>query len=513
MIRKLKRTAHWPALALGLSTGLALIAQPGGLSSAPAAQDPPQIISTSPARGVSAVSPALKEITVTFDQDMGDGMSWTGGGPEFPPTPQGQQAYWRDQRTCVLPVKLQGGHRYRVGINSQSYLNFRSAAGVPALPSAIWFTTQGTGARPKGQTEAASAETGANAGINPALAATAFDQLWAAFDRDYAMFKLRPQVDWAGLREQYRPKALQAASIYDFAVVCADMLRPLRDMHIWLKVSGEDIPVFHRFAEANANPSARRSILGDLKDACPEVQWAVTADKIGFLAVSAWNWNDKGIPARCDEALERMRDTRGLIVDVRLNGGGSENLAGEVAGRFLPKPFVYAYDQRRKGPGHTDLTAKSPRTVQPRGPWRYDHPVLLLIGQKCMSSNESFVAMMSGVPGIVIMGDHTRGSSGNPRDVHLPMDITVSVPQWIDYLPDGTVLDERGFQPQVPFQPAPGAFQGKRDDLLTAALDRLRQRADQNTHLSLPDRAARSSLRTAAVPGAPVVYALKTSVQ
>jgi len=198
---------------------------------------------------------------------------------------------------------------------------------------------------------------------------------------------------------------------------------------------------------------------------------------------------------------------------VRLNGGGSENLAGEVAGRFLPKPFVYAYDQRRKGPGHTDLTAKSPRTVQPRGPWRYDHPVLLLIGQKCMSSNESFVAMMSGVPGIVIMGDHTRGSSGNPRDVHLPMDITVSVPQWIDYLPDGTVLDERGFQPQVPFQPAPGAFQGKRDDLLTAALDRLRQRADQNTHLSLPDRAARSSLRTAAVPGAPVVYALKTSAQ
>jgi C-terminal processing protease CtpA/Prc len=325
------------------------------------------------------------------------------------------------------------------------------------------------------------------------------------------MFKLRPRVDWAGLREQYRPKALQAASIYDFALVCADMLRPLRDMHIWLKVSGEDIPVFHRFAEANANPSARRSILGDLKDAGPAVQWAVTADKTGFLAVSAWN--DKDIPARCDEALERMRDTRGLIVDVRLNGGGSEDLAGEVAGRFLPKPFVYAYDQRRNGPGHADLTARSSRTVRPRGPWRYDHPVVLLIGQKCMSSNESFVAMMSGVPGIVIMGDHTRGSSGNPRDVHLPMDITVSVPQWIDYLPDGTVLDERGFQPQVPFQPAPGAFQGKRDDLLTAALDRLRQRADQNTHLSLPDRAARSSLRTAAVPGAPVVYALKTSAQ
>jgi len=30
-----------------------------------------------------------------------------------------------------------------------------------------------------------------------------------------------------------------------------------------------------------------------------------------------------------------MRDTRGLTVDVRLNGGGTEPLAREVAGRFL----------------------------------------------------------------------------------------------------------------------------------------------------------------------------------
>ena len=82
------------------------------------------------------MDPALKEITVTFDQDMGGGMSWTGAGPEFPSIPDGKQAHWRDKRTCVLPVKLQGGHHYRVGINSVSFRNFRSEAGVPALTSA-----------------------------------------------------------------------------------------------------------------------------------------------------------------------------------------------------------------------------------------------------------------------------------------------------------------------------------------------------------------------------------------
>ena len=118
--------------------------------SKPAAR--PVIVSTSPAVGAKGVDPGITEITVTFDQDMGDGMSWTGGGSEFPATPQGGQAHWRDKRNCVLPVKLQAGHFYRVGINSQSYNNFMSAQGTPAAPSAIYFTTKGANARTSART-------------------------------------------------------------------------------------------------------------------------------------------------------------------------------------------------------------------------------------------------------------------------------------------------------------------------------------------------------------------------
>jgi RNA polymerase sigma-70 factor (ECF subfamily) len=154
MVIRLKKANRWLALTAGLITGLALIAHSGGLSSAQAAQGAPQIVSTTPARGASDVDPGLKEITVTFDQDMEEGMSWTGGGPEFPPIPEDKKAHWRDKRTCVLPVKLQSGHRYRVGVNSPSYRNFRSASGVPALTSAIWFTTSGTSDEPKRDTQA-----------------------------------------------------------------------------------------------------------------------------------------------------------------------------------------------------------------------------------------------------------------------------------------------------------------------------------------------------------------------
>jgi len=143
VIIKFKQMNRWPPLAAGLFTALALIAQSGGRSSAQAAQGPPRIVSTSPAVGATEVDPALKEITVAFDRDMGGGMSWTGGGTEFPPAPEGTKAYWVNKRTCVLPVKLQRGRYYRVGINSQSYRNFSSVAGVPVAPSAIYFTTEG----------------------------------------------------------------------------------------------------------------------------------------------------------------------------------------------------------------------------------------------------------------------------------------------------------------------------------------------------------------------------------
>jgi hypothetical protein len=102
----------------------------------------PKIVSTQPANGATSVDPSLAEITVTFDQDMDEGFSWTGGGPEYPASPRGAKAQWRDKRTCVLPVALQSGHHYRVGINSPSYRNFRSAGGQTVPPSSISFTTR-----------------------------------------------------------------------------------------------------------------------------------------------------------------------------------------------------------------------------------------------------------------------------------------------------------------------------------------------------------------------------------
>jgi len=106
----------------------------------------PRIIKTVPAVGAKEVDPATKEVIITFDRDMAGGFSWTGGPPEFPRGRAGEKPVWRDKRTCALPVTLEAGKYYRVGINSSNHQNFRSAQGIPVKPSTIYFTTRGASA-------------------------------------------------------------------------------------------------------------------------------------------------------------------------------------------------------------------------------------------------------------------------------------------------------------------------------------------------------------------------------
>ncbi len=109
---------------------------------------PPQVIATSPKAFANDVSPDCKELTVTFDQVMKDhSWSWCGGG-EFFPESAGKISYDKKLTTCAMPVKLEPGHAYILGINSRRAQNFRSASGIPAQRGILFFATLNHDGRP-----------------------------------------------------------------------------------------------------------------------------------------------------------------------------------------------------------------------------------------------------------------------------------------------------------------------------------------------------------------------------
>jgi len=104
----------------------------------------PVVIKTVPAVFADDVLAELDKITVTFDQPMMDrSWSWTGGGKTYPQT-AGKPYYDSSRITCTLPVKLEAGKVYWVGINSPSYKNFQTKGHIPAKRYVILFATKGS---------------------------------------------------------------------------------------------------------------------------------------------------------------------------------------------------------------------------------------------------------------------------------------------------------------------------------------------------------------------------------
>jgi RNA polymerase sigma-70 factor (ECF subfamily) len=104
------------------------------------------VIATIPESGVAGVDPALTELRVTFSKPMQDwSWSWTQWGEDNFPEMTGQPRFDADERTCVLPVKLQPGKVYATWINSDRHKNFIDTEGRPAVPYLLIFETRESG--------------------------------------------------------------------------------------------------------------------------------------------------------------------------------------------------------------------------------------------------------------------------------------------------------------------------------------------------------------------------------
>ncbi len=109
----------------------------------------PNVVSTSPKTYADNVPATTTELAVTFDQAMRDGSwSWTHRFPEADPQFAGNPKYDSDLKTCRIPVKLEPGKWYWVGINSPGYQNFKNSAGVSSAPYVLVFATASEDGKP-----------------------------------------------------------------------------------------------------------------------------------------------------------------------------------------------------------------------------------------------------------------------------------------------------------------------------------------------------------------------------
>jgi hypothetical protein len=432
---------------------LAMLLWNAGVSSASA----PKVAMTVPDNGEIDVAQDIKEIRVEFDQPMNPaGRSVIGGGEMFPHI--GRDMKWLNDRTFVMPVTLEPDHIYQLSINSDTFKGFAGKNGQPADWYPIRFRTRAQGAAP--------AEADVTAQQNQAALAA----LKKAIDEDYA-YRDRNKVDWAEESEKRRAKFESARSANEFARLAAHLLRLAEDGHV--SVQAGDVRIF---TSPNSTPpnfnlkTLQRSVPGWSRRDSGIISGRFD-DGIGYLLFSECS---QAQADDFDQALDEQKDTRALILDARLNGGGDEEAARKVAGRFVATTSVYSKDRLRQhgrweGPFDRTVTTRADRD-------RYAKPVVVLIGPKIVSSAESFVLMMKHGADAKLIGQPTHGSSGRPMPHQLGNGVTVYLSSWEDQLPDSIVLEGRGVRPDVIIKTTPAGLE-KSDLVLEAALKLLRSKS------------------------------------
>lgn len=310
-----------------------------------------------------------------------------------------------------------------------------------------------------------------------------FNSLWTEVDENYASFDVR-NIDWDAVYAQNRPRVENGMRNDSLFNVLADMLFILRDGHVNLQAGFDLSRNWEWYLDYPQNFDYRlieRNYLREDHQISGPFRHQLI-DSIGYVyyrsfenpvSESVFNY----VLSRYSSRVENGDTTivKGLIIDVRDNGGGSLSNAEEMVSRFTDEKKLVHYWQYKDGPGHNDLTERIPKFVEPKGSFQYQAPVIVLTNRSCYSATNFFVQMMKSLgANILIMGDQTGGGGGLPINRELPNGWTYRFSSTVTTTVAGENI-ELGVAPDVRVDMTEEDQQEGRDTILEAALARINE--------------------------------------
>jgi len=252
-----------------------------------------------------------------------------------------------------------------------------------------------------------------------------------------------------------------------------------------------------RTIERELELSTRRPTYGDW----PRGRSLVLDESLGYLRLESMNDDIDELR----HALGEMRDTRGLIVDVRGNGGGTRDsllaLAGYLIGpdepavvgnvaryrlskrfddnhleaRFMRRADWKGWSKRSRAAIAACLKSFKPEW-QPVGEfsaWHYlvldrtgqeaeyfyGRPVVVLSDAGCFSATDIFLGALERLPRVTLLGTASSGGSARTQSFRLPASgIEVRCASMASFRPDGRLYDGRGVEVDHEVLPGPEDF-------------------------------------------------------
>jgi len=298
-----------------------------------------------------------------------------------------------------------------------------------------------------------------------------FDALWRIFEVNYPSFAER-KVDWQRIRATYRPRVAALGSKGDPWLIFTEMLSTLHDPHVHLVDSGRRFQT--RRGDGSPIVPIQTALIDYLKGqqspltgglallAHDRLAVGVTSDNVGYIAVMTmggfsagpvgWPGNTTGREDRAaalaamKTALDRVQGTKGLILDLRFNPGGSEDIAALIGSCFADQRRL-AYERKaRDGVG---FGPSFPTFLAPGDCPKYDMPVIVLISERTTSAAEALVMRLRVLPQVQVLGQATQGAHSDVLNKTLPNAWKLGLSNEVYTLADGKIYEGQGIPPKI----------------------------------------------------------------
>ena len=250
-----------------------------------------------------------------------------------------------------------------------------------------------------------------------------FDALVDIIDTRYCFFQEK-DINWRDTAAKYRALIDEETSSIELFFICSALLDELKDGHVNL-VSDFDISYYRKWWTDYPQDFNLRT----LEENYLEFNWFTTTgiyykqlkEKVAYMYYPSFSSYVGEL--QLDYILAILHNSRGLIIDIRNNGGGTLTNINTLVGRFINEKFIGGYIQHKTGPGHYDFSEPYPVEYEPCDANRvkWEGPIVLLTNRSCYSAANDFTSVMKSLPNVTVVGARTGGGGGMPFSYELPI--------------------------------------------------------------------------------------------
>ena len=208
----------------------------------------------------------------------------------------------------------------------------------------------------------------------------------------------------------------------------------------------------------------------------PLFEYYELGEDIAYVVLNSFSSSE--IISRFKMEFDKISNSKGLIIDVRNNNGGSTSNGYGIISYLINKPllgshwktpqYIAAFKAWEKEQSWYEEDESRIESVEENP---YLKPIIVLTGAGTISAAEDFVVALHASNRVTIIGEKTAGTTGQPLLIGLPQGGKARICTKHDMYPDGREFVGVGIIPDIEVYPTQESIAEGKDVVLEKAIE------------------------------------------